>query len=79
MRTEGGIIETTPGRVIFNTIVPKELGFLCQCGIKQRLLIVAVILVLDVILTECRSKKSVFDLEARVAWYFQLCQKVLVL
>ena len=22
-----GIIETTPGRVIFNTIVPKELGF----------------------------------------------------
>ncbi len=24
---EGGIIETTPGRVIFNTIVPKELGF----------------------------------------------------
>jgi len=38
-----------------------------------------VILVLDVILTECRSKKSVFDLEARVAWYFQLCQKVFVL
>ncbi len=24
---DGGIIETTPGRVIFNTIVPKELGF----------------------------------------------------
>ena len=24
---ENGIIETTPGRVIFNTIVPKELGF----------------------------------------------------
>ncbi len=24
---EGGIIETTPGRVLFNTIVPKELGF----------------------------------------------------
>lgn len=23
----GGIIETTPGRVVFNTIVPKELGF----------------------------------------------------
>ncbi len=27
LRTENGIIETTPGRVIFNTIVPKELGF----------------------------------------------------
>lgn len=27
LRTEHGIIETTPGRVIFNTIVPKELGF----------------------------------------------------
>ena len=27
VRIEGGIIETTPGRVIFNTIVPKELGF----------------------------------------------------
>jgi DNA-directed RNA polymerase subunit beta' len=24
---DSGIIETTPGRVIFNTIVPKELGF----------------------------------------------------
>lgn len=24
---EGGIIETTPGRVIFNSIVPKEMGF----------------------------------------------------
>jgi DNA-directed RNA polymerase subunit beta' len=24
---DGGIIETTPGRVIFNTIVPKQLGF----------------------------------------------------
>ena len=24
---DGGIIETTPGRVLFNTIVPKELGF----------------------------------------------------
>ena len=24
---ESGIIETTPGRVLFNTIVPKELGF----------------------------------------------------
>lgn len=27
VRLEAGIIETTPGRVLFNTIVPKELGF----------------------------------------------------
>lgn len=27
VKLESGIIETTPGRVIFNTIVPKELGF----------------------------------------------------
>ncbi len=27
LRTENGIIETTPGRVLFNTIVPRELGF----------------------------------------------------
>lgn len=27
LRTPNGIIETTPGRVIFNSIVPKELGF----------------------------------------------------
>lgn len=27
LRTVNGIIDTTPGRVIFNTIVPKELGF----------------------------------------------------
>ncbi len=27
VRVEGGIIETTPGRVLLNTIVPKELGF----------------------------------------------------
>jgi DNA-directed RNA polymerase subunit beta' len=27
LRLESGIIETTPGRVIFNTIIPKELGF----------------------------------------------------
>ncbi len=27
LRLEDGIIETTPGRVLFNTIVPKELGF----------------------------------------------------
>ncbi len=27
LRTPDGIIETTPGRVVFNTIVPSELGF----------------------------------------------------
>lgn len=27
LKLENGIIETTPGRVLFNTIVPKELGF----------------------------------------------------
>ncbi len=27
LRLPAGIIETTPGRVVFNTIVPKELGF----------------------------------------------------
>lgn len=27
LRTDAGIIETTPGRVLFNTIVPKEMGF----------------------------------------------------
>jgi DNA-directed RNA polymerase subunit beta' len=27
VRIEGSIIETTPGRVLFNTIVPEELGF----------------------------------------------------
>lgn len=27
LRTENGIIDTTPGRVVFNMIVPKELGF----------------------------------------------------
>ncbi|MBI5274367.1 MAG: DNA-directed RNA polymerase subunit beta' [Chlamydiales bacterium] len=27
LRLDDGIIETTPGRVIFNTIVPKEVGF----------------------------------------------------
>lgn len=27
LRLDHGIIETTPGRVLFNTIVPKELGF----------------------------------------------------
>ena len=34
---EGGIIETTPGRVIFNTIVPKELGFQNYVLRKKRL------------------------------------------
>ena len=27
LRLDSGLIETTPGRVVFNTIVPKELGF----------------------------------------------------
>ncbi len=27
LRVDGSLIETTPGRVLFNTIVPKELGF----------------------------------------------------
>lgn len=27
LKLESGVIETTPGRVLFNTIVPKELGF----------------------------------------------------
>ena len=27
LKLDSGIIETTPGRVLFNTIVPKELGF----------------------------------------------------
>ncbi|MCB1106714.1 MAG: DNA-directed RNA polymerase subunit beta' [Chlamydiia bacterium] len=27
VRLDSGLIETTPGRVVFNTIVPKELGF----------------------------------------------------
>lgn len=34
---DGGIIETTPGRVIFNTIVPKELGFQNYVLRKKRL------------------------------------------
>ena len=34
---EGGIIETTPGRVIFNTIVPKQLGFQNYVLRKKRL------------------------------------------
>jgi len=34
---DGGIIETTPGRVLFNTIVPKELGFQNYSLRKKRL------------------------------------------
>jgi DNA-directed RNA polymerase subunit beta' len=34
---EGGIIETTPGRVLFNTIVPKQLGFQNYVLRKKRL------------------------------------------
>ena len=34
---DGGIIETTPGRVIFNTIVPKKLGFQNYVLRKKRL------------------------------------------
>jgi DNA-directed RNA polymerase subunit beta' len=37
LRVEGGIIETTPGRVVFNTIVPKELGFQNYVLRKKRL------------------------------------------
>jgi DNA-directed RNA polymerase subunit beta' len=35
--TDAGIIETTPGRVIFNTIVPKQLGFQNYVLRKKRL------------------------------------------
>lgn len=34
---EGGIIETTPGRVLFNTVVPKQLGFQNYVLRKKRL------------------------------------------
>jgi len=34
---DGGIIETTPGRVLFNTVVPKELGFQNYVLRKKRL------------------------------------------
>jgi DNA-directed RNA polymerase subunit beta' len=34
---EGGIVETTPGRVLFNTIVPKKLGFQNYVLRKKRL------------------------------------------
>jgi DNA-directed RNA polymerase subunit beta' len=37
VRIDGGIIETTPGRVLFNTIVPKELGFQNYVLRKKRL------------------------------------------
>lgn len=34
---DGGIVETTPGRVVFNTIVPKKLGFQNYVLRKKRL------------------------------------------
>jgi DNA-directed RNA polymerase subunit beta' len=37
LRLDTGMIETTPGRVIFNTIVPKELGFQNYALRKKRL------------------------------------------
>lgn len=37
LRTKDGIIETTPGRVIFNTIVPEALGFQNYSLPKQRM------------------------------------------
>ncbi len=37
LRLEGGIVETTPGRVVFNTIVPKQLGFQNYVLRKKRL------------------------------------------
>ena len=37
LRTENGIIETTPGRVMFNSIVPKALGFQNYSLPKKRL------------------------------------------
>ncbi|MDE3055310.1 MAG: DNA-directed RNA polymerase subunit beta' [Verrucomicrobiota bacterium] len=37
VRIDGGIVETTPGRVLFNTIVPKELGFQNYVLRKKRL------------------------------------------
>ncbi len=37
VRVDGGIVETTPGRVVFNTIVPKGLGFQNYVLRKKRL------------------------------------------
>jgi len=37
LRLNSGMIETTPGRVVFNTIVPKELGFQNYALRKKRL------------------------------------------
>jgi DNA-directed RNA polymerase subunit beta' len=37
VRTEEGIIETTTGRVLFNQIVPKELGYINELLTKKRL------------------------------------------
>ncbi len=47
VRIEGNIIETTPGRVIFNSYVPKELGFQNYALRKKRLL---------ELVTECNKK-----------------------
>ncbi len=35
VRIDGKIIETTPGRVIFNSIVPKEMGYINELLIKK--------------------------------------------
>lgn len=37
LRTKDGIIKTTPGRVVFNTIVPEELGFQNYSLPKQKM------------------------------------------
>ncbi len=39
---DGGIIETSPGRVIFNTIVPKEMGFQNYALRKKKLVELAI-------------------------------------
>ena len=53
---DGGIVETTPGRVVFNTIVPKELGFQNYVLRKKRL---------SELVLECHKKAG---LEATVAF-----------
>ena len=35
VRIDGKIVETTTGRIIFNKIVPKEMGFFNQLLIKK--------------------------------------------
>lgn len=49
LRIDGGIIETTPGRVIFNTIVPKKLGFQNYALRKKKL---------SELVLECYKKKG---------------------